>query len=41
MSTYEFTITLSGEGTNPEEAWQEAVEAFAQDPGVGKVKPWS
>ena len=34
MATYEFTITLSGEGDTPEEAWADAVAAFSNDPGV-------
>lgn len=30
---YEFPIRLSGVGTTPEEAWEDAFEAFMQDPG--------
>ena len=33
MNTYHFTVTLQGSGTTPEEAWEDAVEAFTQDPG--------
>ena len=33
MKTYHFTITLQGSGDTPEEAWEDAVEAFMQDPG--------
>ena len=31
---YEFTVTLSGYGDTPDEAWQDAVEGFTQDSGV-------
>jgi hypothetical protein len=34
MKRYEFTITLSGEGNNAQEAWEDAVEAFQLDPGA-------
>jgi len=30
---YEFTITIAANGYDPEEAWNEAVDAFMQDPG--------
>jgi len=30
---YEFPIILSGVGRNADEAWNDAVEAFSQDPG--------
>ena len=30
---YYFSVTLSGRGKTEEEAWNEAIEAFAQDPG--------
>jgi hypothetical protein len=33
MNTYHFTVTLRGSGDTPEEAWEDAVEAFTQDPG--------
>lgn len=31
MKTYEFTITLSGDGDTPETAWMAATEALALD----------
>ena len=31
---YEFTITLSGIGKNPEEAWNSATESFCMDSGI-------
>ena len=34
MARYEFTLTLSGEGENEDEAWLDAVEAFGCDPGT-------
>jgi len=34
MNLYEFTITLSGIGDTPEEAWDQAVESFSLDSGV-------
>ena len=30
---FEFPITLTGCGTSKEYAWQDAVEAFMEDPG--------
>lgn len=33
MPRYLFTITISGEGDNPDEAWNEAIDGFAIDPG--------
>lgn len=33
MKRHEFTITLAGYGETPEEAWQDAVEHFSDDPG--------
>jgi len=33
MKYYTFTVYLGGEGNTPEEAWREAVEGFALDPG--------
>jgi hypothetical protein len=32
--TFIFTVKLKGIGSNPEEAWLDATEAFDQDPGV-------
>lgn len=32
-NTYEFTVTLRGNGDTPEQAWADATEAFANDPG--------
>ena len=32
--TYYFTITLSGTGDTPDEAWIDATESFALDPGI-------
>ena len=31
--TYLFTVTLQGSGDTPEDAWEDAVEAFFEDPG--------
>ena len=31
--TYEFTVILQGTGDTPEEAWDDAVSAFTDDPG--------
>jgi hypothetical protein len=33
MKRYTFHVYLGGEGNTPEEAWQDAVEGFALDPG--------
>ena len=33
-NTYYFTVTLSGRGETPDEAWRDAVEAFANDFGA-------
>ena len=33
MKTYHFTVTLQGSGDDPQDAWQDAVEAFQLDPG--------
>lgn len=30
---YNFTVYLAGEGATQDEAWTDAVEAFAADPG--------
>ena len=30
--TFEFTVTLNGKGDTPEEAWDDAVQAFSTDP---------
>jgi hypothetical protein len=34
MNRYEFKVTLAGYGENPDEAWEDAVEGFCQDPGI-------
>jgi len=34
MLRYNFTITIGAEADTPEEAWLEAVEALALDPGI-------
>jgi len=34
MPRYEFTLTLTGEGDNADEAWEDAVEAFSCEPGL-------
>jgi hypothetical protein len=31
---YYFDVTISGIGRDPEEAWDCAVEAFTEDPGI-------
>lgn len=31
---YEFHIILQGQGDNPEDAWENAVEGFIQEPGI-------
>ena len=33
LRTFEFTVTLRGEGLDADEAWMDAIEAFADDPG--------
>ena len=33
LRTFEFTVTISGEGLDETEAWMDAVEAFAERPG--------
>ena len=33
MKTYRFTITIIGTGIDEKEAWQDAYETFALDPG--------
>lgn len=33
MRRYEFKIWLSGYGETEEDAWEDAVEAFMEDPG--------
>ena len=35
--TYLFTVTLQGSGDTPEDAWEDAVEAFLEDPGEPHV----
>ena len=37
MDTYEFTVTLVGKGETESDAWNDAVEAFNQDPGEPSV----
>lgn len=39
MARYEFTVTLSGEGDTPEDAWEDAVGSFTDDPGLPPVEP--
>lgn len=34
MKRYEFDITIAGNGNDVDEAWNNAVEAFSEDPGV-------
>ena len=34
LRTFEFTVTLRGEGLDEDEAWMDAIEAFADDPGA-------
>ena len=34
MKTYEFTITLLGNGKDEDEAWRDAAEGFSLDPGT-------
>ena len=34
MKHYVFTVHLSGYGKDIDEAWQDATETFAQDPGA-------
>lgn len=36
---YEFTVRLQGRGNNPDEAWNDATEAFAQDFGCTPEGP--
>ena len=33
LRTFEFTVTISGEGLDKAQAWMDAVEAFAERPG--------
>ena len=33
MPTYTFTVELRGSGLTEEEAWQDAIDSFASDPG--------
>lgn len=33
MKTFEFTVTLQGSGDTEDEAWDDAVAAFTDDPG--------
>lgn len=34
VKRYYFTITMSGIGDTPDEAWEEAVEGFVLEPGA-------
>jgi len=34
IKRYEFHVTIAGEGINPVEAWQEACQGFALNPGA-------
>jgi hypothetical protein len=34
MPTYVFSVTLKGKGNNPDDAWQDAVDAFSVDAGI-------
>lgn len=34
FGTYYFKVTLAGGGNSLEEAWNDAIEAFCQDPGA-------
>jgi hypothetical protein len=34
MLTYVFSVTLKGKGDNPDDAWQDAVDAFSLDAGI-------
>ena len=33
MPSYEFKVTLSGTGDNEQEAWEDAIDHFLDDPG--------
>ena len=33
MPTYTFTVELRGSGQTQEEAWEDAIDSFAVDPG--------
>ena len=33
MPTYTFTVELKGSGQTPEEAWEDAIDSFAVEPG--------
>ena len=33
MPTYTFTVEIRGSGQTPEEAWEDAIDSFAVDPG--------
>ena len=34
FGVYHFKIILAGGGESPEEAWNDAIEGFCQDPGA-------
>lgn len=36
MKTFEFTVILRGTGDTESEAWDDAVEAFTDDPGAAE-----
>jgi hypothetical protein len=33
MKVYEFTVTLAGTGIDPDDAWENAIEGFIDNPG--------
>ena len=33
MPTYTFTVELQGSGHTPEDAWEDAIDSFASEPG--------
>ena len=33
MKKFDFRVTLSGEGADPDDAWLDAIDAFASAPG--------
>ena len=41
MNRYEFKVTLAGYGETPEEAWQDAIEGFYDDPGSYDDDEWT
>lgn len=38
MKTHQFKVTLQGDGNTREEAWMDAVNAFAENPGIPPTK---